>query len=227
MNGFKKNGEPKIVLVIAAHPDDEILGGGATFAKRVRAGDEVHAVVVCEGESVRYGGDGQQVGQQEHAQEAADIIGFSSFKCLMLPEQRLDTMSQIDLNQRLEEVIDDLRPSLVYTHFQGDINRDHGIVHDSVMVATRPTRHFIEEVLAFETPSATGLWPGNPFDPDTFEDVTETLEIKLEAMRCYSTEIPPFPHTRSPESLRQRAAYWGNIVDRAAAEPFITLRRYR
>lgn len=213
------------MLVIAAHPDDELLGGGATFARRIRAGDEVHAVVVCEGESVRYATVGKEVNQQDDARQAAKVIGFASFRCLMLPEQRLDTLSQIDINQRIEAVIDELRPSVIYTHHWGDINRDHQIIHDSVLVAARPTRRFIEEIQAFETPSSTGLLPGKTFVPDTFVDVTETLSIKLDAMACYKTEARPCPHTRSLESLRQRAAYWGNIVDRPAAEPFVTLRR--
>ena len=217
--------DPEKVLVIAAHPDDEILGGGATFAKRVRQGDEVHAVVVCEGETVRFMSQGKDVGQQEHAQKAAAVIGFTSFRCLKLRDQGLDTYSQIDLNRRFEQLIDELRPSVVYTHFAGDINRDHQVTHDSVMVATRPSRDFIREVLAFETPSATGLWTKHCFNPDTFEVVTDTLDIKLAAMACYETEAPAFPHPRSIEALRHRAHYWGNIIHRPAAEAFVTLRR--
>jgi LmbE family N-acetylglucosaminyl deacetylase len=215
------------VLVIAAHPDDEILGGGATFAKRLRQGDEVHAVVVCEGETVRYKSQGKDVGQQEHAQKAADVLGFTSFRCLKLPDQGLDTFSQIDLNRRLEQLIDELRPSVIYTHFAGDINRDHQVIHDSVMVAARPGRDFIRELLAFETPSATGLWTKHAFTPDTFEVVTDTLDVKLAAMACYETEAPAFPHPRSIESLRYRAYYWGNIIHEVAAEAFVTLRRIR
>jgi len=224
MNG--RNGGEK-GLVIAAHPDDEILGGGATFAKRLRQGDEVHAVVMCEAESVRYGTEDNDVSQQVHARKAAETIGFTSFRCLMLPDQRLDTFSQIELNQKLEELIDAIRPSVVYTHFSGDINRDHQITHDSVMVATRPSRDFVREVLAFETPSTTGLWNKHAFIPDTFEVVADTLEIKLAAMACYETETAKFPHPRSIESLRHRAHYWGNIIHQVAAEPFITLRRIR
>lgn len=215
------------LLVIAAHPDDEILGGGATFAKRLRRGDEVHALVVCEGESVRYGLKGKDVGQNDHAKKAAETLGFTSFRCLMLPDQRLDTFSQIELNQKLEELIDEIRPSVVYTHFPGDINRDHQVLHDSVMVATRPGRGSVGEVLGFETPSATGLWNKQCFNPDTFELVADTLEIKLAAMACYLTEATAFPHPRSIESLRHRAHYWGNIVHQVAAEPFMTLRRIR
>jgi LmbE family N-acetylglucosaminyl deacetylase len=214
-------------LVIAAHPDDEILGGGATFAKRILAGDEVHAVVVCEGETVRYTSAGKKVDQQSHARKAADVIGFTSFRCLELPDQRLDTLSQIDLNQKFEALLDEIRPAVVYTHFPGDINRDHQIIHDSVLVATRPSRDFVREVLGMETASSTGLWTKTPFAPDTFEVVSDTLHVKLDAMACYVTEAPPFPHPRSIESLRHRAHYWGNIIHQDAAEPFVTLRRIR
>ncbi len=209
------------------HPDDEILGGGATFAKRVRQGDQVHAVVLCEGESVRYGSEGNDSNQQINAQKAAETVGFASFRCLKLPDQRLDAYSQIELNRRIEELLDEIRPSVVYTHFFGDINLDHRIVHDVVMVATRPGRGSIGEVLGFETPSSTGLWTAHGFNPDTFEVVTDTLEIKLAAMACYETEAPAFPHPRSLESLRHRAYYWGSIIHQVAAEPFVTLRRIR
>ena len=219
------SGQKKSILVIAAHPDDELLGAGATFAKRVRQGFDVHAVVVCEGESVRYLSENRNVGLISHAQKAAEIIGFKSFQCLMLPEQRLDTVSQIDINKRLEELLDAVRPSVIYTHFAGDINRDHQIIHDCVMVAARPFRHVIGEIYAFEIPSATGLWTQGCFNPDTFEVVDDTLEIKLQAMACYETEAPRFPHPRSIESLRHRAHYWGSIINQKAVEPFITLRR--
>ncbi len=218
---------PERVLVVAAHPDDEILGGGGTFAKRLRQGDEVHAVLICEGESVRYASKGRAVGQQDQAKKAAQILGFTSLRCLMLPDQRLDTFSEIDLNRRLEQVLDELRPSVVYTHFAGDINRDHRLTHDSVMVATRPSRRAICEVFGFETPSSTGLWNQQCFNPDTFEVITDTLDTKLAAMACYELEAEAFPHPRSAESLRHRAHYWGSIVHEVAAEPFVTLRRIR
>jgi len=217
--------ESKVILVVAAHPDDELLGGGATFAKRLRLGDEVHAVVVCEGESVRYTPTGKDVQQQSHAQQAAEALGFTSFHCLMMPDQRLDKFTQLEINQKFEAVIDEVRPSIVYTHYAGDVNRDHQIIHDSIMVATRPGRS-VSEVYGFETASATGMWTGHAFDPDTFEVVSEEdLERKLTAMKCYVTESPPFPHPRSVESLRHRAHYWGNIIHEVAAEPFMTLRR--
>jgi LmbE family N-acetylglucosaminyl deacetylase len=222
---MQRSAPGETVLVIAAHPDDEILGGGATFAKRLGRGDAVHAVVVCEGETVRYTSSGKDVNQQSHAQAAADTIGFTSYRCMMLPDQRLDTLSQIDLNQKFESLVDEIRPSVVYTHFPGDINRDHQIIHDSVMVATRPSRDFIREVYGFETASSTGLWTKHAFLPDTFEVVDDTLEIKLKAMACYLTEAPEFPHPRSIESLRHRAHYWGSVIHRVAAEPFMTLRR--
>ncbi|HYW78558.1 MAG TPA: hypothetical protein VE890_03240, partial [Thermoguttaceae bacterium] len=116
-------------------------------------------------------------------------------------------------------------PSIVYTHCPGDINRDHQVTHESVMVATRPGRDFICEVVGFETPSTTGLWNTHCFNPDTFTVVDDTLEKKLAAMACYETETNTFPHPRSIDSLRHRAHYWGNIIQQVAAEPFMTLRR--
>lgn len=220
-----ESADSQVVLVVAAHPDDEILGGGATFAKRARRGDQVHAVVLCEGESIRYAPTQMVVGQQQDARQAAGVIGFSSFRCLMLPDQRLDSLSQIDLNGQLEKIIDELAPQVVYTHYPGDINVDHRVTHDSVMVATRPGRRRVCEVLGFETPSSTGMWTRDPFCPDTFEVVTDWLQIKLDAMQCYQSEAEAYPHPRSAQSLEARARYWGGIIHEAAAEPFVTLRR--
>lgn len=216
----KKN---DIVAVFAAHPDDEILGAGATFAKLVDQGKEVHAIIICEGESVRYDGK-KEVDLMDHAKDAASIIGFSSLKFLKLPEQKLDSISLIEINQKIENILDSLKPEIVYTHYHGDINRDHQIVNEAVLVATRPFGRVIREIYAFETPSSTGLWRKHNFNPDTFEVINGYLEKKLESLRCYKSEVPNFPHPRSLKSIEARAKYWGSLINQKYVEPFITLR---
>lgn len=213
------------VLVVAAHPDDEILGPGGTLRRHALEGDMVHALVVCEGETLRY--QGREVGLAEHARQAADIIGFSSIELLGFPDQRLDTLSLTEVIAAVEKKIRHTRPQLIYTHFRGDLNRDHRLIAEAVAVASRPLESHIEEVLGFETASSTEWSPVHPFAPDHFVEITSTLEDKLRAMSRYQSEVRATPHPRSLKSLRSRAAYWGSCVLVDAAEAFIVYRRVR
>ena len=218
------------VLVVAAHPDDELLGAGGTVALHAARGDRVTLAVMCEGISVRYPAERRsEVASQ--SRRAAAILGAAGVHLGDLPEQRLDTLPISEVTGHVERLVQDVRPEVVYTHFAGDINRDHQVLAEAVRVATRPyAAPFVREVLMFETPSSTE-WGGAPglavFAPTVFVDVATTIERKVEAFLCYDAEVRPFPHPRSPESLRARAAYWGSLVNRSAAEPFVIARAVR
>lgn len=215
------------VLVLAAHPDDEILGLGATVARHAGAGDAVTSVVVSEGASARYEGSVASV-LISSGRAAARVLGVGEIRFLGLRDQHLDDGPILDVIQPIERVLAELRPDLVYTHHWGDLNRDHRIVSEAVMVACRPVGDRPpSKVLMFETPSATEwTWPepGMAFLPNHFVDVTATIEKKLQAMACYRTELRPAPHPRSLESLRARAQYWGQIVNAPYAEAFVLAR---
>ena len=218
------------VLVIGAHPDDEILGAGGTLAQHVRDGDEVHAVVVADGATSRYSDEMVSV-LAESAERAAKTMGFASLRLEGLPDQRLDTLPAVEINQRLESVVADLRPQLVYTHFPGDVNTDHGIVARAAWVACRPyVAPYLVRFAVFETSSSTEwAWPydGVQFAPNLFVDITETLDQKLAALESYQSELRPYPHPRSDRAIRERAAVWGSKVGRLAVEPFQVLRELR
>jgi LmbE family N-acetylglucosaminyl deacetylase len=215
------------VLVLAAHPDDELLGVGATVARHAAAGDSVTAVIVSEGASARYA-EGADRTLREHGQAAAKLLGVKDVRFLGLRDQHLDAGPVIDVIQPIERVMDEVRPEVVYTHHWGDLNRDHRVVSEAAMVACRPVGdHYPRKVLMFETPSATEWsWPepSLQFVPTLFVDVTATLETKLRAMACYQTEVRPAPHPRSLEALRARAQYWGQIVHVSYAEAFVVAR---
>jgi LmbE family N-acetylglucosaminyl deacetylase len=211
------------VLVIAAHPDDEVLGCGGTVALHARAGDEVTAVIACEGESVRYGPGG--VGQSEHSRRAAEMLGLKESRRLGFPDQRLDTLTLLDLIAPLERAVREVRPAVVYCQFGGDANRDHELLFRAALVATRPLEPFLEAVYAFDTASSTEWGYPRSFVPDTWVDISTTLEQKLCAMACYESEVRPYPHPRSLEALRHRAHSWGNQCCMEAAEVFMTVRR--
>nr|UXE46032.1 1D-myo-inositol 2-acetamido-2-deoxy-alpha-D-glucopyranoside deacetylase [uncultured bacterium] len=214
---------PSRVLVIAAHPDDEVLGCGGTVALHARAGGEVYTVIACEGESLRYGPEG--VGQAEHICRAARTLGVRDVRTLGFPDQRLDTVTLTDLIAPLTALVREVRPDIVYCQHGGDVNRDHELLFKAALVATRPTEHAITVIYAFDTASSTEWAYPRSFIPDTWVDISETLETKLRAMACYESEVRPYPHPRSLEALKNRAKAWGNQHCMEAAEVFVTVRR--
>ncbi len=218
------------VLNIAAHPDDELLGQGGTVARHARSGDHVTSVIVCDGSAVRYGKEAAD-GIEAASREANKILGVTDLRLLGLPEQRLDTLSLIEINQKIEALVDELKPDVVYTHGPADINRDHRAILESVLVATRPfSAPSLREVWLYETASSTE-WGGPPllppFEPQMFVDISETLELKVRALECYEREVRPWPHPRSAEGIRARARYFGSLVGYTAAEPFHLARLLR
>ncbi len=211
------------VLCIAAHPDDEVLGCGGVLAQHARNGQHVSIIIVCEGESLRYGPGG--VGQSSHIKKAAAKLGCSSVYHLGFADQTLDTIRLTDLITPLEKIIRAVRPRIVYSQHGGDVNRDHHILFQAVLVATRPTETFIEAVYAYDAASSTEWAYPRTFVPDTWVDISTTLDAKLAAMACYESELRPYPHPRSLKALENRARAYGNQVCMDAAEVFMTVRR--
>jgi len=215
----------RTVLVVGAHPDDEVLGLGGTLARHVGEGDEVHALILCEGLSLRHP-DAKEDFIAEEGRAAARVLGLLSWTLHGFPDQRLDRQSLVEIAAPIERMVRELQPSVVYTHWRGDINRDHVLVHEATLVATRCKERSIEKLYAYETPSETEWGIPYDFSPSTFVDVSRTLSTKLEAMKCYKSQCPPANHPRSLEHLKNRARYWGECMLLEAAEPFVLLREY-
>lgn len=209
------------ILVIAAHPDDELLGCGGTLALHAARGEHVTALIACEGESLRYG----DCGMSEHTSRACRTVGVHDVRELKFPDQGLDRFTLTEVIAPLEKVVREVRPHVVYCQYGGDINRDHEILFKAALVATRPTEPGIEGVYAFDTASSTEWAYPRTFEPDTWVDISSTLDTKLKAMACYATEVRRYPHPRSLEALRFRANAWGNRCCLEAAEVFMTVRR--
>ncbi len=210
------------VLVIAAHPDDELLGCGGTLIKHVENGDEVRALLVCEGESLRYQGD---VGQASATEQAAAIIGFSQVVRCDFPDQRLDTFTLVDIIKPIEQMVDSYRPDIVYVQNGGDINRDHQIVYEAASVALRPTADSVKEIYTFYTVGSSEWNYPTAFVPNVWVDIEHQLEKKIEAFCCYQSEVREYPHPRSVQALRNLAAYTGNQCCKKAAESFMLIRK--
>jgi len=224
------------VLVVAAHPDDEVLGCGATMARLAREGHEVSIAIMGEGITSRHAqpqqADAEQLSRlhgQAHA--AASKLKARDVVLCKLPDNRLDTVALLDVVKLVEDLVQRLKPEIVYTHHPGDLNVDHGVVHRAVLTATRPmVEQPVREIYAFEVPSSTE-WAFHQvepsFRPNVFVDVSGTLEAKIDAMACYESESRKFPHPRSPEALRAIAARWGTVVGCQAAEAFELVRSVR
>jgi LmbE family N-acetylglucosaminyl deacetylase len=213
----------KRVLVIAAHPDDEVLGCGGTVALHTRQGHEATALIVCEGESLRYGDGG--VGQASHSRSAADKLGLKEVRLLGFPDQKLDTLTLTEIITPIEEVVREIKPHVIYCQHGEDINLDHQLLFKAVLVATRPTARSVTAVYSFDTASSTEWAYPRTFVPDTWVDISSTLKIKLEAMSCYESELREYPHPRSLRALEYKARAWGNQSCMDAAEVFMTVRR--
>jgi len=218
------------VLVVSAHPDDEILGIGGTAAKHAARGDEVKLAVISEGVSRRYD-PARHAEVKLQSRRAAAILGIEDVVHCDLPDQRLDTVPLSDVAGEVERLIEGFAPEIVYTHFAGDINRDHQVLAEAVLVAVRPyAAPSVREVLMFETPSSTEWGSAQMlpvFHPNAFVDIGDTLERKVEAFLCYTAEVRDYPHPRSGQALRERARYWGSIANRPAVEPFVVVRSLR
>lgn len=215
------------VLVLAAHPDDEVLGCGGTVARLAAEGHTVNTVIFCENSTVRYG-DGMARKIEDMALNCARVLGVEEPVLLGMPDQKLDTYSALEMAQVVEGVINDFQPEMVFTHHGGDINEDHQVLFEATMVATRPLpNRTVRTVLTYETISSTEWGVSNyhsSFKPNVFYNISDTLGRKLEAFGVYTSEVRPFPHPRSLEAIEVRAKDWGSRVGLPAAEPFQLIR---
>ncbi|MGB0683991.1 MAG: PIG-L deacetylase family protein [Magnetovibrionaceae bacterium] len=216
------------VLVVAAHPDDEILGVGGTLAAHASAGETVNVLICAEGSTSRDEGSRDEVETlQEAARAAAKALGTNPPQFLGLPDNRLDRLDLLDVTKQIAAVVETCAPRLVYTHHGGDLNIDHRIVHQAVVTACRPLPgSSVGEILAFETASSTE-WAttaiGEVFKPTAFKDISGTWNAKRKALEAYAAEMRPFPHARSIEAVEALAKLRGSQASMPMAEGFQVL----
>ena len=217
------------VLVLAAHPDDEVLGCGGAMAKLAAAGAQVHVAFLADGVSAR-GPDAaamaaELAARRVAAEKACRILGTSSVSFDDFPDNRMDTVPLLDIIVKIEALISKHRPDTVFTHHAGDVNVDHRRIHEAVIAACRPqTGHPVRSLLSFEVPSSTE-WQlpgsGTPFVPNWFIDISATLARKLEALDAYAAELRQWPHPRSRQGVEHLARWRGASVGVDAAEAFV------
>jgi LmbE family N-acetylglucosaminyl deacetylase len=223
------------ILVVAAHPDDEVLGCAATLATLSSAHD-VRVAILGEGASSRHtkrqDADRKALRRlQEHAKAAAKLVGARLVSLGGLPDNRFDELPLLDITKLVERWIVTQKPQAIYTHSGGDLNIDHQRTFRAVLTATRPMQGgSVKELYSFEVPSSTewAFQRCEPvFRPNVFVDVSSTIDVKIRAMQIYADEIRSFPHPRSPEALRVIARRWGSVVGVEYAEAFELIRAIR
>ena len=223
------------VLVVAAHPDDEVLGCGGTIARHADAGDQVQVLIVAEGATSRQQQrDRDQANDElsalaQAAQQAGAILGAQGVELLDLPDNRLDSLDRLDLIKQIEERIARHQPQVVYVHHAGDVNVDHRRLHEAVVTACRPTPgQPVRRLLSFEVASSTEWQPPGSapaFQPNWFVDISAQWPRKRAALVAYASEMRLWPHSRSLESLEHLARWRGAQVGVEAAEAFCLLRQ--
>lgn len=221
------------ILVIAAHPDDEVLGMGGTIAKLTRAGNEVYVLIVTDGSSSQYR-DSDELSKiiedkKLETKACADVLGVKKVFYGELPDMKLDCTPHIAINQVIEKTIDEVQPQFVYTHFLGDVNMDHQCVYKSTLVAVRPVMgQVVKELYCYRVPSSTEWAPckfDTMFTPNVFVDITEQADKKYEAFGMYRTELRDYPHPRSVKHLKELDIARGLEVGQGPTETFVLLRK--
>ena len=223
------------VVIVAAHPDDEVLGCGGSIARHADAGDHVQVLIVAEGATSRQqqrdrGQVDTELSELAYAaQKAGEILGSTGVELLDLPDNRLDSIDRLDLVKLIEARIERYQPKIVYTHHAGDVNIDHRRLHEAVVTACRPTPgHSVKRLLSFEVASSTEWQPPGSapaFQPNWFVDISDQWERKRLALEAYASEMRPWPHARSIQALEHLARWRGAQVGVQAAEAFCLLRQ--
>ena len=216
-----------MVMVVAPHPDDEVLGPGGTLLRHLAEGDDVHVVIGTRGEESRFGTE-QVARVQGEARRVHVFLGVTGSHFLDLPAARLDDIPLADINAALATVFEVVRPGTVYVPHPGDLHRDHQLVFQAVMVCSRPGGAYApSRILAYETVSETEWFapPLTPaFVPNVFVDISAHIEKKLEACAMYESQIRPAPHQRSIEAMRAMSVTRGHTVGVRHAEAFMLIR---
>ena len=221
------------ILIIAAHPDDEILGCGGLLSKYSNQA-EISIVFVAEGDSCRFDSSKltplvlKEINHREEcAREALSLFNITDIDFNRLPCGRLDSINIIDINKIIEKKILSFKPSIIFSHYSHDTNNDHRIVSRSVEMSARPVHEFTINTFSFEILSSSEWSLQYPFRPNTFVHLSEDdIENKINALKIYDGEIREFPHSRSEEGIRSLSKYRGMQVGVNYAEAFFSNRLY-
>lgn len=226
----------KKILIVVAHPDDELLGLGATMNKLINEYNvKTHVVILGEGITSRSESRDLQkwnddlLIHKKNVKSAQNAIGYHSVNTYNFPDNRFDSIPLLDIIKVIEKEKEKFIPDIIFTHHGGDLNIDHQRTFQAVMTSSRPMSHeTVKTIITFETPSGTE-WRANTdanhFLPNLFVPVSlENLKAKIKGMESYEFEKRDFPHPRSPEALKNQAQRWGVVVGSKYVEAFCIVR---
>ena len=205
------------ILVIAPHPDDEVLGMGGTI-KKLSKKNKIILCVVSEGATAQYKDKKMIKVRRDSCKKTAKILGISQTIFLDYPDMRLN-LSHLDINKKLEEIVEKYRPEIVYTAPKNDLNLDHQMVFNSTLVACRP-KSGVKQILCYEIQGNTKV----PFVPNVFENIEKEFPYKIKGFKMYKSEIEEFPNPRSITAIETLAIQRGVESGTKKAEAFELIR---
>lgn len=221
----------KKILIVAAHPDDEVLGCFGTVSRLIKEGYEAYTLILGEGKTSR--DDKRSVDNKKNEIEilnseikkANDTIGIKKCFVYDFPDNRFDNVDLLDIVKVVSKVKEEIKPDIIFTHYENDLNIDHQITYKAVIIATRPMQNeSVKEIYSFEVLSSTEWSYPLTFSPDTFFDIGDTLDLKICAMKEYKSELCIYPHPRSIEGIELNAKYNGMRVGKKYVEAFKSVR---
>lgn len=208
------------VLVLAAHPDDETLGAGATIAKLSSEGKEVKLITFTDGISAR----GQNLkNRNKSLDKVSEILGISDYSVGNFPDNEMDSVSMLKVCKFIESSVD-FTPDMIFTHQKNCLNVDHQTVYRAALTVFRPQYGHQVKFMSFPVLSSTDYNPGNNFAPNIFYDVENWVSLKMKALKVYDSEMRPYPHSRSYENVINTMKANGSSVGINYAECFELVR---
>jgi LmbE family N-acetylglucosaminyl deacetylase len=212
------------ILVIAPHPDDEVLGCGGTIAKHSENGDDVYLIIATKAYTPDWTEEFIKNRERE-IKESNKILGIKKTYFLNYPTVKLDTIPQKELNDSIVKIVNKIKPDIAYIPFKGDLNKDHRLLFEASLVALRPIHHKVKKILSYEILSETE-WGQEieVFKPNVYVDITKTFNKKIEAMKAYGSELREFPHPRSLKAMEALAIKRGSEIGVKYAESFYLIR---
>jgi len=232
------------ILIIVAHPDDEVLGMGGTILKHAKNGDDVTVAYMTTGITSRRGSDynntssyelskseiskmkKQRVELQNDAKKSSKILGVKKTVFFDFPDNELDTIPLLKIIKTIEKLISKEKPDRIYTSHYKDLNVDHRTVYEATLTACRPFSFNVKEIICFEIFSSTEWSFSYDFKANFFVDIEKELPTKIKAMKVYKNEIRNFPHPRSLQNLKISSQRWGTVCGFKSAEPFEIIRKF-
>jgi LmbE family N-acetylglucosaminyl deacetylase len=231
------------ILVVVAHPDDDILGVGGTMLKHSNKGDSIKVIFLATGitsrkKSGHTNSTKYEISKKEEevlseeikvlrfqAQKACKLLSVNNVDFYDFPDNEMDSIPLLKVVKTIEKEINDFKPEKIFTHHYGDLNIDHRVVYNATITACRPINNTVKEIICFEVPSSTEWNYPNTFVPNYFVNISKQLDKKIKAMEVYTSEIQKFPHPRSSEYLKINANRWGGVSGNIAAEAFEIIRK--